>query len=149
MPKYNNLFAQPEFAEAHERMQTLAINLKQEFNLEALFDEVIYGQGITLSPAAQLLLIAPLVEAIAFQRHWQAQGVQDTALKIDTETIRQSLQRLVADAKESPARADRFPDELTMESTDGSHWSMRSAFSIIKSYWDNFCNIPPFCGETE
>jgi hypothetical protein len=149
MPRYNDMINREPFISAHVQMSELVRYLKQEFQLEAVFDEVIYEQGIALSPAAQLMLIAPLVDGNLMQSYWQERGIQDTAVNIDTETLRQSLRQLIAEAKINPARADNFPESLTMEAGDGKEWSLRSAFSLIKSFASQFCNIPPFCGEKE
>jgi hypothetical protein len=147
MPKYNDLINGKRFADAHWKMQELATNLKEQYQLDALFNEVIYEQEIAVSPAAQLLLILPVIEAMAMQDYWQQEGTQNSVVNVDVDTIRQSLRQLVREAKNNPARADRFPDELTMEDSVGREWPMRSSFSIIKSFFSRFCNIPPFCSE--
>lgn len=147
MPKYNDLITREPFGYAHSQMQDLANNLKQAFQLEGLFSEVILEQRIALSPAAQLMLVVPIVEAHAMQSYWQEKGGQDAALNVDADAIRQSLRQLILEAKINPARADQVPDELKMEDEVGKEWSMRSTFSLIKSFARHFCNIPPFCGE--
>lgn len=147
MPKYNDLINGTRFADAHWKMQELAINLKEQYQLDALFDQVIYEQQIAVSPGAQLMLIVPIIEAMAMQDYWQQEGTQNSVVNVDMDTIRQSLRQLVREAKNNPAHADQFPDQLTMEDSVGREWSMCSSPSIIKSFFRRFCNIPPFCSE--
>lgn len=150
MSKYNDLISNGgSYAEAHRRMQELAIILKQEFRLEELFNEVIFGEEIAITPAAQLMLVVPLVEALVRHESLRERGIQDTGLDVDDGTIRQSLKKLVHGAKVNPARVDTYPDELYFEDRDAKKWPMRASVSIIKSLADNFCNIPPLCGEKD
>lgn len=150
MSKYNDLINNGgSYAEAHRRMQELAIDLKQEFRLEEVFNEVIFGEEIAMTPAAQLLLVVPLVEAFVRHESLRESGIQDTGFDVDEGTIRQSLKKLVHEAKVNSARADIYPDELYLEDGNAKKWPMRASFSITKSLFENFCNIPPFCGEKD
>ncbi|HLG36803.1 MAG TPA: hypothetical protein VI338_01600 [Nitrososphaera sp.] len=147
MPEYNDLVTRTSFGPAHEQIQELLINLKEQYRLEALFDRVISEQGVAISPAAQLMLIVPLLEADAMHSYWEERGVWNTPVDVDRDTVQESLRQLVLEAKKNPARIDQFPDELVLRDHAGNKWPARSTFSIIKSFVSRFCNIPPFCGE--
>lgn len=147
MTLYNDLMRQPEFSEAHHRMQDLLIDLKRQYGLEELFDEVIYSQDVALSPAAQLLLVAPLVEVKAMQQYWEQNDITNTPVAAGDDEIRNTLVRLVHEVVAAPAEGDIFRGELELD-TGERRWRMRSALSMIKAFAIDFCNIPPLCGET-
>lgn len=79
------------------------------------------SQGLVLSNGARQLLRVPVVETAEF------------AEQFDREQTNASLANVLATLKEQP----RSP----AEGTD----NVRTSVAVIRAFWKNFCNIPPFC----
>ncbi|MCF8369343.1 MAG: hypothetical protein K9G76_09900 [Bacteroidales bacterium] len=77
--------------------------------------------GIQLSPAAKELLIIPILE------QYQIKG------ELDYWEVENSLNSILRLAKNEPS---------VIESDNSNK---RTTMSIIKAWWKDFCNIPPFC----
>ena len=77
---------------------------------------------ITLTSGARQLLRTPVAEAVEFSE------------EIDTDEIVSSVDRILASLEEESPTTPR-------EGTENS----RTAIAVIRAFWKNFCNIPPFC----
>jgi len=80
---------------------------------------------ISLTPAARALLLLPLQE------------IEAELGPLDLAQVQKSLRTLVGTIHDSP---DAFARKKP--------WT-RGPISVIKAFWKNFCDIPPFCGPTE
>lgn len=76
---------------------------------------------LTLTSGARQLLRTPVAEAIEFTERLDRNEISDSLAKI--------LETLTASPK--------APSEGTA--------TTRTAIAVIRAYWRNFCNIPPFC----
>jgi hypothetical protein len=79
------------------------------------------GDNPALSAGARELLRVPVAEAARFSGHFE------------TEEIATSLDALFSTLREPPSS----PSEGTTE--------VRTSVAVIRAFWKNFCNIPPFC----
>lgn len=82
--------------------------------------------GIRLTAGARDMLLIPLVEARSFA-------------PVTSWTEAESLERILRSMAEDPSDYDR----------DGEQGKVRSSLSVIRAFWKNFCNIPPFCDGRE
>jgi hypothetical protein len=80
------------------------------------------SQGLTLSTGARQMLRVPIVETAEFADHFDP-GQTD-----------ESLGRVLATLK----------DETPVTNAEGTP-NMRTSVAVIRAFWKNFCNIPPFC----
>jgi hypothetical protein len=79
-------------------------------------------QGLTLSTGARQMLRVPIVETAEF------------ADRFDPEQTDRSLSTVLATLK----------DEAPVTDAEGNS-NMRTSVAVIRAFWKNFCNIPPFC----
>jgi hypothetical protein len=79
------------------------------------------GTQLTLTSGARQLLRTPVAEAIEFTERFDRNEISDSLAKL-FETL-------------------TSPPEIPSEGTARS----RTAIAVIRAYWRNFCNIPPFC----
>ncbi len=77
--------------------------------------------GINLSPAAKELLLIPILE------QYQIKG------KLEYWEVEKSLRSILLYAKVEPSVIESI------------NTVKRTTMSIIKAFWKEFCNIPPFC----
>jgi hypothetical protein len=77
---------------------------------------------VTLSPGAVDVLFIPLVELL------------EAGEAVDIGQVTTTFTVLIGTMKNEPSNKDRK--------------QARSSLSVIKAFWKNWCNIPPFCGET-
>lgn len=82
-------------------------------------------EGINLSLAAIDLLLIPILEQFQTKGH------------LDYYQVEASLRTIIIDIKETPSNFDT------------NKMGKRTTLSIIKAFWKNFCNIPPFCTEKD
>ena len=85
--------------------------------------------NLHLSWGAKAMLIVPIVEA------------QQASDSIDWEETQESLDLVFNSLREQ--EKDDLPSN-----EEAIARSQRSSISIIKAFWKNFCNIPPFCART-
>lgn len=84
--------------------------------------------GIRLTPGARDMVLIPLAEAARGRRGRFPPGLEYASLETILRTMR-----------EDPSLEDRV---------DGPG-NVRSSLSVIRAFWRNFCNIPPFCDGRE
>lgn len=88
------------------------------------YEEIIQSfeeeHRIQLTPGAVEILFVPLIEVL------------DTREKLDQRVVAETLRALFNDIAK-----DADPRDLQVH--------RRSSLSVIRAYWKNFCNIPPFC----
>lgn len=113
-----------------ELLEYLETEMGDGFN--RFVDEELERGRIQITPAARLMLLLPLYELST--RPW-LRGP-------NLERSGDSLRQLLATMAESPAAADAVPGIGRPR-----RLAVRSTLSVIKAYWKQFCNIPPFCGE--
>ena len=80
------------------------------------------SQGLTLSAGARQLLRVPVIETAEFAEHFDPERT-DTSLNTVFKTL-----------------ADAVP-ATRAEGNSG----FRTSVAVIRAFWENFCNIPPFC----
>lgn len=136
------------YNDAVAKMQDLATYLKEVFELEDMFNDVLFGNDIGLTPGGQLALTIAVIEAAFAQRRREEADVHYRTLDTSLATLKQSVETIVESVKLSPASADIIPRSLLMGvDKDGKQWQLFSSLSLIKAWANQFCNIPPFCGE--
>lgn len=91
------------------------------------YEEIVQSfeeeHAIQLTPGAVEILFVPLIEIL------------DTRRELDQRVAAETLRRLFNDISRNPDPRD-------------TQARRRSSLSVIRAYWKNFCNIPPFCAAT-
>lgn len=99
--------------------------------------------GVKMSSSAVLLLVVPILERVEMYEH------SDRKSKLPTsEELRETLEMIVQGVATEPVPFD-YELNRVMGETQEELGIIRSTLSVIKQFWKNFCNMPPFCGETE
>lgn len=148
--RLSNLINEEKYYSAHHKMMDLVISLKQDFQLEGMFDEVLFRHEVGLTSGAQLILIIPIIEAAFAQSQREVRDIYNPILDTNLNTLQDSVEQIIEEAKSSPASADVVPQELLVRSdVQGREWQFLSSISLFKAISRRFCNIPPFCGETD
>jgi hypothetical protein len=111
----------------------LANEISERLAIEGRMQRYIESAGISMTPHARLMLLLPLAE------------LNFTEDIRQYEQASQSLNRLIETMASAPAKADT--EDQGRSARNGG--KMRSARSVIKAFWREFCRIPPFCGENE
>jgi len=93
---------------------------------ERLVDFVTSERQLLLTSGARLMLVIPLAEALERPGVAMEEAAQDSLFLL----------------------ADRLREEA-VDRRDRDLGRMRSSFSVIRAYWREFCNIPPFCSPSE
>jgi hypothetical protein len=112
------------------------------------------------------MLLIPLAESRRFRDREPSSSVTGGSSDAfaDPESrrlVQRSLVDLVLSMASSPAQFDRELEQRISGEADpnrprngpnlspGGPVPPRTSLSTIKAFWRRFCNIPPFCGETE
>ena len=90
---------------------------------EKLIQSFEQEHRMQLTPGAVEIILIPLVEVL------------ESGMKLDQIVVAETLRTLLRDVAEQPDGRDKKAGK-------------RSSWSVIRAYWKNFCNIPPFCGPT-
>lgn len=136
----------------------LARLLLERLDLTSFWESISRENQIAPTPAACLMLLVPIYEVQLLwskensrsRDRWQQVQKAGIGSSLDLlgdnrGQVQQSIKQLIASAASSPAAADsQGPTMLSAFEP-----STRTALSMIKAFWANFCNIPPFCGETD
>lgn len=96
--------------------------------IEDLIYSVESETGIILTPEAKQMILIPIHEAF-WRGGYDHQELRDVAFR--------SIKKIVSTMVEEPSSRDK---------DDGG---LRTSTSVIRSFWKNFCNIPPFCSDKE
>src|ERR1043165_4372349 len=91
-------------------------------------------RNIRLTHAAKELLVLPIIEAL--NQDDLDPKIRDRYL---VENWQKSISIIIDNMVKSPAYFDRRNSEFNRFSSQ----------SVIKAFAERFCNIPPFCGETD
>jgi hypothetical protein len=81
--------------------------------------------GVQLTPRARAMLVIPIIEQI------------DQGRSVDLDQARSSILIILKTLRE-----DSFP-------ADSTSFGARNTLAVIRGFFQNFCNIPPFCSRTE
>ena len=159
----DNTFLGGSSGDGRTLMEQLVNQLEVDLELADFLRHVANDLKIEMTPGAYLMLLVPLAEvnslALAeFRRtnpyyRWKYRSEK---LVLDRQLVEHSLRTLMREMAESPAAFDKA---LPRDSDDRAHfWSrlrfwdalpVRTSISVVKAFWKRFCNIPPFCGETD
>lgn len=90
-----------------------------------IIDRAEREAGIRLTPLAREMLTLPIIEQLVDGR------------SIDLDQVAESVRSIFATLRDDSIAADR--------ATGGA----RNTLGVIRSFFRNFCNIPPFCSRTE
>jgi len=113
-------FKSKDFEEFYE-WQYLFFESNESFKISEMIYDNEKEMGINLSEPAKNLIIIPILEQFQITK------------EIDYEETKKSVTRLMQTIKQEPIE--------TVITNNKKHTSQ----SVIKSFWKNFCNIPPFC----
>lgn len=111
--------------------------LSTRLDLDHHLNEVVSSCGLQLTPSALLMLLLPLAELDQDRR---ANRILEQVEQLDT--ARDSITLIIEEMRGNPAQYD---SEHIQEFN--SPESRRSCISLIRSWWKNFCNIPPICDD--
>ena len=101
--------------------------------------------SVRLTEGAVLMLLLPLVEALEQQSRL---GIEHPDLS--PEQVRSSLEKMVDGVHRSPHQFDvDLTKKLEAKGQASSEKPERTVFSVIRQFWQQFCNVPPLCGETK
>lgn len=133
-----------------QAIKDLVSRLADELEITSQLQGLETRAGVRLTPSAYLMLLVPAFEARQLRARRRSRGIRYLAgdldpLEVSKATTLQSIYTLAREARSNPASADRV-DEAAYSDPD---MPLRTAFSVIKSFWKRFCNIPPFCGEAK
>jgi hypothetical protein len=78
---------------------------------------------LSLTPGAVELLFVPLIEIL------------DSGDKLDFVQVTSTFKIVIQTMKEHPSKREKSEE--------------RSSLSVVKAFWNAWCNIPPFCDETK
>lgn len=102
--------------------------------------ELELRNDIRLSKEAKQLLILPLIEFQRINNRNRDSNRNDRQeFRHDLDNWRDSIVKIVENIRGEPARFDIYQNNLRSKE--------RTSMSVIKSFANKFCNIPPFCGE--
>lgn len=119
--------------------------LESRLEFLAQLDFLQEHHSVRLTEGAVLMLLVPLVEALEQQSRL---GIEHPDLSPDQ--VRSSLDKIVDGLHRSPHPFDvDLTKELAATGQASSEKPERTAFSVIRQFWQQFCNIPPLCGETK
>ena len=90
--------------------------------------EIAASVGIQLTPGAREMLLVPLRESRLARI-----GGRPISQPFVSGNEYESLVTILRTMRDDPSLEDRETGET------------RSSFSVIRAFWRNFCNIPPFC----
>jgi ABC-type phosphate transport system auxiliary subunit len=123
------------------QMNSLREALIDELELRGYFGAYLSEKNIQMTSGAILMLLIPLHEARQQLSSYifTAFNEQDVS-RASRENIENSLNKLLNDVIAEPAKND-----LTVSDVVGQQ--QRTSLSVVKAFWQKFCNIPPFCGE--
>lgn len=111
--------------------------------------------SIKLTPAAKLVLVAIIFERIEASVETRDKVVEERIeyspeyiqeLEVSFSEIERSLYIIMEGAYLEPSSFDDAINELFPPRKRTR--SRRSSTSIVRQFWKNFCNIPPFCSPT-
>jgi len=114
--------------------------LERELSLSATMDNYQKQQDVSLSAGAVLLILVPILERIDYRERSQGALGIPTSDVIDT-----TVGGIIQGAASKPAPFDKAASASLGGGKRKSR--LRTALSVIKQFKDQFCNIPPFCGE--
>lgn len=147
MSDSTGLVSAESYDSINDAMLKLARRIKRELKVEEYLEDALDENQIFITPGAYLMITVPLFEAAHLQHYRSELGVRDSVLDTDVEMMRESIKRIVTDITSNPARADQVPEEREGFDEEGERRSVRTSLSMLKAFFRNFCNIPPFCGE--
>jgi hypothetical protein len=149
VPDFSSLINEETYNLANQQMLDLVLHLKQYSQLEKFLNDVTHKHEVSLTPGALLVLIVPIIEASHAQYLRENRNICSSNLDTNMNMLQNTVDRVIEEAKNLPAGSDKFPEELMAYDGNGMRWSIRSSLSLIKAFASRYCNIPPFCGETE
>ena len=90
----------------------------------ARYEELVQSfeteQKVQLTPGAIEMIFVPLAEVL------------ESGAKLDQRVVAETLRSTLDTVAKEPDARDTG--------------QRRSSWSVIRAFWKNFCNIPPFCG---
>jgi hypothetical protein len=93
----------------------------------ARYEEIVQSfeneYRMQLTPGAVEIIFVPLIEVL------------ESGSSLDQRELAETLRTVLETVANEPDGRDKAA-------------GTRSSWSVIKAYWRNFCNIPPFCGPT-
>lgn len=136
-------------------MTMLIQQLAEELGLSELIKGVTDKLRVSPTPGSLLMLLVPLAEVNRYAigkfslNSTLAWGNPIMGgLVLDRDEVQQSLTRLLEGVSLSPSPADKRMQEegLIARGYFGEEYHIRTSLSVIKAYWELYCNIPPWCG---
>ena len=92
-------------------------------SIETHFDKLLKQENIELTSYARMMLLIPLAEEVS------------SVSNFDADQTKNSLEVLVKEISHESSGID-------VENYLGK----RNSRSIIRAFWNKYCNMPPFCG---
>ncbi|MEM1448706.1 MAG: hypothetical protein AAF726_11435 [Planctomycetota bacterium] len=134
-----------QYENMQSRLTQLAFELKNEMGSEDYFDGLLRDRMVALSGGALITLVASYYELSYAQRMRQESIATSGPEPVEDSVVRRSIETLVEAMGEDPAPTD--PQE-TAHDHSGS-WQVRNLGSFFRAIWRKWCNVPPFCSETD
>jgi hypothetical protein len=137
-----------QLSRTDDLMWGLMRQLNEITGVREIFSEAVKELDLRLTPGAILMLMIPLLEAAKLQETFTdvyRMIPPPQLLSVGKDLAVSSLSRLLLDVQESPSAAD---NQLQLY-LKAQGYPFASSLSVIKAFWKNFCNIPPFCGEPD
>lgn len=120
--------------------------LEDQYAFSITLENLQRTYEVELSPSAVLLLAAPILELIEAREKTQS-DVPELQLP-SKDVVEDTLNKLVYGAKQEPTK---YVDAINtkISGTPDIPGRLRVSLDIIRQFWKNFCDMPPFCGETD
>lgn len=94
--------------------------------VSAIISQYERQRGIFLLPTARIMVIIPILDYLSSSVNLRG--------GFDPEALDESIRKIIDGIATDPDVRDENREN-----------NARSSFSVIRSFWINFCGIPPFC----